>query len=212
MQKNDDPSETTTTTTFKVTITKPIDPQQNINSTTRQSSSIANIDGSNNGSSYNINNRNMGNNNNNATIRALVRGIHDTGIKDINSLHLPLMEDVVGEANAALNESQENLTTKTTSTLKLSTPTSSRRLSSPPSLARLQNTSLPRLVLNMGTGGDSEQMTPRSMTPEDDITRIAMPVEMPTSPGRRFSQFNFNLRRFSHAHTGVCYKIQKNRL
>lgn len=155
----------------------------------------------------------------NETISALIRGLHDTGIRDINTLHLPLVD-----------ERSEVMTQQSTLPQTNSTPNTFRSKPRPKS-EMTPHSSLPRLIINIdpadgegcsafGVGGGSGGVgrdagtcmgsngsyTTRSLSPDDLESAKQNGTGGPLSPGgRRFSQFNFALRRFSHVHNPVVF-------
>ncbi|CAD7014310.1 unnamed protein product [Ceratitis capitata] len=157
----------------------------------------------------------------NETISALIRGLHDTGIRDINTLHLPLVD-----------ERSEVMTQQSTLPQTNSTPNTFRSKPRPKS-EMTPHSSLPRLIINIdpadgegcsafgvGAGGGSGGVgrdagtcmgsngsyTTRSLSPDDLESAKQNGTGGPLSPGgRRFSQFNFALRRFSHVHNPVVF-------
>lgn len=153
------------------------------------------------------------------TISALVRGLHQTVGQDVRALQLPLFytddeEDEDYDKDNDRHQKQrkqrkvklvksksKELVTKNTQM----TPNHNHQhyLNSPNSLTALSpkkhselspHSSLPRLIINIDPASDNNNC---------DNTQKLNDSELPTSPGRRFSQFNFHLRRFSHAHNTV---------
>lgn len=143
------------------------------------------------------------------TIVALVRGLHDTGIRDLQSLHRPLLE---WEDRRVLP------------TCKSTPNTSNRTLHRQCGTEMAPHGSLPRLVINIESSdampadvlnsGNRNTLSPsptptRSLTPElngDTCSgSCSHHQEHSTTPNatRRFSHFNLALRRFSHIHVNV---------
>ncbi|XP_075168751.1 ankyrin repeat-rich membrane spanning isoform X3 [Haematobia irritans] len=143
------------------------------------------------------------------TISALVRGLHQTGARDTHTLHLPLFytddeeedeeEETNGEAKGKSRKPKELLDTKNVTlihkssllNLHLHPHSPNRNIATELS----PHSSLPRLIVNIDPAGDNNNSENGQKLPDSS--------EIPTSPGRRFSQFNFNLRRFSHAHNAT---------
>lgn len=163
----------------------------------------------------NINTNNNNNNRNehyNRSISALVRGIHDTGIRDIHTLHLPLVDE---EASSDDDDHQQQLQLRLRQQKpSLQQQNRDRQLEKHHKNShKFSHLALPKFIINIeppddasdgdggGVGVGCDLRKPRSLTPDDDNGS----KEAPPSPGRRFSQFNFGLRRFSHSHplTGV---------
>ncbi|XP_023162463.2 kinase D-interacting substrate of 220 kDa isoform X2 [Drosophila hydei] len=140
------------------------------------------------------------------TIVALVRGLHDTGIRDLQSLHRPLLE---WEDRRVLP------------TCKSTPNTSNRTLHRQCGTEMAPHGSLPRLVINIESSdampadvlssGNRNTLSPsptptRSLTPELNGDACSGSCshhqEHSTTPNatRRFSHFNLALRRFSHIH------------
>ncbi|XP_037945191.1 kinase D-interacting substrate of 220 kDa B-like isoform X3 [Teleopsis dalmanni] len=162
----------------------------------------------------NVNNGNNNSNNYsqnigyNSTISALVRGIHETGIHDLHTLHLPLMtntDDATNVENTVTNSNDpvaihtpqrqqfpltNRVSSYSTPNSVLSTPRSKFSISPQPSATSL---TIPRFIINIEP--------PETPNAEDDCNKTITGSEVPHSPGRRFSQLNFALRRFSHAHS-----------
>ncbi|XP_067630651.1 kinase D-interacting substrate of 220 kDa B isoform X2 [Eurosta solidaginis] len=152
----------------------------------------------------------------NQTISALIRGLHDTGIRDMNTLHFPLVNEMYEETTTTvdtLKQQQAVLNSSTLEHLKSTTPNSA--LSTPRIKSEMApHALLPRLIINIettdgenvsggGSGGvgvrTSGSYTSRSLSPDDlEAHKQNGPNDLSLSPGRRFSQFNFALRRFSH--------------
>ncbi|XP_073848292.1 ankyrin repeat-rich membrane spanning isoform X1 [Musca autumnalis] len=145
------------------------------------------------------------------TISALVRGLHHTGTGDIHALHLPLFhtdDEEEDEEEAGAGRRTNKSPKATTSELKTlshkssllnfhlyhhHSPTSSSSKQHPVSEVS-PHSSLPRLIVQIDPAIDNNNCDNGQKLHESDIT---------TSPGRRFSQFNFHLRRFSHAHNAT---------
>ncbi|KAI8128371.1 hypothetical protein CVS40_1792 [Lucilia cuprina] len=171
------------------------------------------------------------------TISALVRGLHDTGVRDVHTLQLPLFEtddeeEDEGNEKGSQKEKQNNDTeeqlqkedtlktkshlvknflhhTISPNTLTNSSPKKTKSTSElsptqdhehqPPSHHQHHHLfhlhpSLPRFVVDLaGDPADNNN---------GDTEHKLLESHAPPSPGgaRRLSQFNFNLRRFSHTH------------
>lgn len=135
---------------------------------------------------------------NHHTISALIRGLHNTGIRDVNTMHLPLVDES-GEETTALSS--------VTSALDHSNSTPNSLLATPRLKSEMSpHSSLPRLIINIepandaGGGGGVVGTPGSSLSPTDELELAKQNgTGLPFSPGaRRFSQFNFALRRFSH--------------
>lgn len=155
------------------------------------------------------------------TVSALIKGLHQTGTRDMHTLHLPLFhtddeeeddeeDDHSGKSKSHDSKSKPLTTNNTPQTRKSSLLNLHLHHNSPNSLLTFSpahkhsaselspHSSLPRLIVNIDPAGDNNNGDNGHKTPDTDI---------PTSPGRRFSQFNFHLRRFSHAHNATVLEF-----